>query len=220
MSDKPECWLSYNNREEVLQLPIVPYFTLSTSQNNHTVSVNAVGDVNLPGMPGLATMTLESFFPHVGHNYAFCAYSPTPDPWECVKLIEKWRQSRRPIRVIFTGTNVNMAMLIERFDYGLNDHTTDVDWKLELKEYRFPSQPVPAAAYPVTTQTAVSMSHMGVTEWRITKGDTLTGIALAVFGDSTKWRDIYDYNRAIITDPNSLKNLAGKTIPMPKINVG
>lgn len=213
---KHEVWLSFNNREETLWLPVSPFFTLETSQGSEEVTLQKLGTISLPGLKDLDGMTLESFFPHVGANYSGLQYKDLPDPWECVALIKKWKESRRPIRVIITNTSINVAMLITSFDYGVVDGTSDVHYTLKLKEYVFLDLPKSATAYATTSESAEAGSHSGATEWRVRYGDTLTGIAKAVYGDTSMWKDIYEANKDIITDPNKLSSIEGEILTLPQ----
>ena len=55
-----------------------------------------------------------------------------------------------------------------------------------------------------------------MTEHRIKAGDTLTGIAIAYYGDANKWSLIYDANKSVILNKDSLKSLAGEVITIPR----
>lgn len=209
-----ECWLSFNNRSEILQLPVTPLFNVSTGQNNQTVNLYNKGEINLPGQRGLNTLTLNSFFPHPENNYYFQLYSNPMMPYKACELIEKWERSRRPIRVIFTETNINMAMLIENFDYGQKDGTKDVYFSISLKEYVFLNAKKLSTSGATTTKTALAGSKSTLKKWKINYGDTLTGIALAKFGDSSRYKEILKLNKNLIKNPNSLKDLAGQVIKL------
>ncbi len=39
----------------------------------------------------------------------------------------------------------------------------------------------------------------------VAKGDTLFRLARVYYSDASKWRDIYDANRAVLSDPNKLR---------------
>ncbi|MDO4922752.1 MAG: LysM peptidoglycan-binding domain-containing protein [Peptococcaceae bacterium] len=210
-----ETWLSFNNRAEVLQLPVTPFITVKTGQSVETVVLQKMGAVSIPGLRNADSINVESFFPAVGTNYNFLKCTP-PDPWEAVKMIKRWKESRRPIRYIVTDTDINLALLIKGFDYGLEDKTKDVRFSLELVEYVFLDSPVAATAQGVTSENAVSGSQKGATTWRVRYGDTLTGIAKSVYGDTSRWKEIYEANKSLITDPNSLKSIEGKTLTIPQ----
>lgn len=55
-----------------------------------------------------------------------------------------------------------------------------------------------------------------LTYHRIKAGDTLTGIAIAYYNDANKWSLIYEANKDIIVNKDSLKALAGETIKIPR----
>ena len=110
-------YLSYNNKEDELRLPVTPSsFELSISTDNTTVNIQNIGEVNLIGKVGLANISIEGFFPN--SEYSFCTYTGFPLPMECVALIKKWQTSGRPIRLIITDTDINYAMAINTFSYG------------------------------------------------------------------------------------------------------
>ena len=59
-------YLSFNNNEERLRLPVIPSsFEISIPHQNTTVNITNLGEINLIGKTGLATMTIESFFPKI-----------------------------------------------------------------------------------------------------------------------------------------------------------
>lgn len=205
-----ECWLSWQNRTDELRLPITPFFDLSKPKNNQTLNLYEFGDVNIPGNLGLKSFDIESFFPHRGHNYSFCPRD-TDDPYSYCRLIDKWFSDVYPIRVIFTNTTINIPMLIESFNYGETDRTRDVYFKLSLREYRFIDEPSAASSGGTTFENAVANSHDSE-QWTVSYGDTLTGISISRYGDETHVDKIIELNKSLITNPDSLKNIAGQVL--------
>lgn len=130
-----DIFISINNREQVIQLPIVPTeFKIPSPMNNETFTTINQGDIKIIGQRGLKAITLDSFFPK--NHYSFSrdrAYSG----WEYVEIIESWIDRRVPIRLIVTDTPVNMAMTIENFEYGVQDGTGDIYYSLSLEEFKF-----------------------------------------------------------------------------------
>lgn len=99
-----DIYLSFNNNEDVLRLPILPpSFEVQGANNNNVVNINSIGDINMIGKMGLSMIRLESFFP--AQEYPFAQYTNPPTPSECLKLIDKWRKSGKPIRLIITNTH-------------------------------------------------------------------------------------------------------------------
>ncbi|MBO7747349.1 hypothetical protein I8J29_24495 [Paenibacillus sp. MWE-103] len=135
--------LSMNNMAEVLTLPMPPSeFSLPIPGGNEEFDViggaSGVGKLNLPGLRGLKAVSLASIFPV--RKYSFVSASIIG--WRCVNIINRWKSSRQPIRIIVTtkeGLEVlNMACLIENFTYGV-DRAGDIPYTLELKEFVIPS---------------------------------------------------------------------------------
>jgi len=128
-----EVWFSQNNKW--LRLPVPPSsYSLKTDNNNISVVVESVGELNILGESKLSDITLASFFP--SQNYTFCTYSNFPKPNECVTQIETWRTSKKPIRLVLTGTKVNDLFSIESFEYGQKDGTKDIYFTIALKQYK------------------------------------------------------------------------------------
>lgn len=131
-----EIWLSWQNKAERLRLPVLPpSFEVVVGNMNTRVNINEIGNINLIGKSGLRELTLESFFP--AQDYYFVEYHDFPTPYECVEMIEGWRKSGKPIRLIITDTPINIPMGIEEFIHGERDGSGDVYYTLELAEYVF-----------------------------------------------------------------------------------
>lgn len=139
-------YLSYNNNEEQLRLPVAPSsFEVSQNHNNTVVNITNLGELNLIGKTGLSSITLTSFFP--AHEYYFCKYQGFLKPYECVALLQKWKATNRPIRLIITDTPVNLAVSIESLRFSEKDGTGDVYFTLELKEYVFIKKEKPTIVF-------------------------------------------------------------------------
>lgn len=118
-----------------LQFPVAPAaFEVSVKQNNSTININNIGELNMVGKTGLATMSLSSFFP--AQQYTFCSCT-ADDPYSYINKIDAWRTSGKPCRFIISGTPVNYAVTIDSFKWGERDGSSDVYFSLDFKEYRF-----------------------------------------------------------------------------------
>lgn len=130
-----DIFLSINNREQVIQLPIVPSeFKIPSPVNHETYTTINQGDIRLIGERGLKSITIESFFP--SKDYSF-ARSRDYMGWEYVEIIESWIDRRVPIRLIITNTPINMAVSIDDFEKGPQDGSGDVYYSLSLTEFKF-----------------------------------------------------------------------------------
>jgi nucleoid-associated protein YgaU len=198
-------WLSYDNFKESLQLPVNPSsFALARGMSNTVITLAELGELNQIGELRLATTKIQSFFPQ---NYGpYCEYADIPVPEEAVEMIERWEASKKPIRLIVTGTNVNLSVSIENFDWSYQAKTMDIDFNLDLKEYRF----VTVKAIN-DSSSARSSDRATPKTYTVKEGDTLWMIAKQTTGDGENWKTIYSANQTMIgVDPNSI--LAGQEL--------
>ena len=117
---------------EKIQFPVPPgEFRAKVQQNNQTVNISNIGDINMIGNDGLKEVSFSSFFP--AQEYSFCVCTPE-SPYSYVQTIDKWRKGRLPCRITIADTEVNLPVTIESFEYGEEDGTGDVVFSLDLKE--------------------------------------------------------------------------------------
>lgn len=196
-----EFWLKENDKNS-FRLPITPSeYTMSSGNTVSTINANEVGEIALYSGDKLYSITLSSFFPRQAYN--FCEYRNIISPEASVEKIEKWRKSGTVIRLIITGTKVNIPVLIEHFRYGERDGTRDIYYEIILREYRYlkttvsseilsikkPTRPTPQPQATQRTHTVVS-------------GDTLWDIAVKYYGSGAKYSTIADANKDKIKNPN------------------
>ena len=199
-------YLSFNNNEERIRLPVIPSsFEVNIPHQNTTVNINEIGEINLIGKTGLMNMTIESFFPN--QKYNFCLYKDFNKPYEYIKQLLKWKDSGKPIRVIVTGTPINYAMAIESIVYSEIDATGDVYFTLELKEYKFISTStvkttITKNGTTLTTPTTTREVKSPPTSYVVKQGDTLWLIAKKMTGEGSNYKTIAQKNN--ITNPDKL----------------
>lgn len=129
-----DIFLSVNNREQVIQLPIVPIeFKIASPVNNETFTTINQGDIKLFGERGLKDLVISEFFP--AKEYPF-SRSNVYMGWEYVDIIESWRERKLRVRMVITETPINIVMAIDNFEYGPKDGTGDVYYSLSLSEFK------------------------------------------------------------------------------------
>lgn len=129
-----DIFLSVNNREEIIQLPIVPSeFRINSPVNNETFTTINQGDIKLFGESGLKDLTIDSFFPN--RAYAF-SRSNAYERWEYVEMIESWKERKLRVRLLVTGSPINILMAIDNFVYGVQDGSGDIYYTLSLSEFK------------------------------------------------------------------------------------
>lgn len=130
-----DIFLSINNREKVIQLPVLPeeFNIKSPSQNESYQTINAK-EITLIQDVGLKTISFSSVFPAKKLTYS---KNSSMFGWDFIKEIETLRDRKLPFRLILTETAINMPVTIESFEYGLKAGTKDINYSIEFKEFRF-----------------------------------------------------------------------------------
>lgn len=212
-----EFWLSYNNGAEKLRLPVnPPSLSVKSPFTNTDIDVVNLGQFTVIGDRGLKDFSFSSFFPR-DYNPTYCEYVDFPTPQECVDTLEKWRDTRRPIRFIVTGTSINYAVTIRDFQYDIERAGSigDIYYSLELKEFKFlhlkqeidVKKPNPAKNNrpPVVNK---GQPEKKISSYTVKAGESLSKIAAKkeVYGDMNQWRKLYNANKkAIGANPNIIK---------------
>lgn len=221
-------------KEKLVQLPVNPEdVTITGGANNSTSDTVGQGEINDLGFPTLKELTISSFFPK---SYNGELYINTGgdfrDPDYYIKFFEDIKKAREPFRVIITDINVNMLVSIENFEYTYQYGTDDVDYSLELKEYKEHNIRVlkPSGSGYVASDSVQQVASASVTNtnsnrsiersipktYTVVQGDNLWKIAQKYLGDGSRWQEIYTYNnnKSIIGgNPNLI--LPGMELSIP-----
>lgn len=202
-----EFWLQKEDDTKI-RLPVKPsQYRVNVAQRNTVVNVTQKGDINLIGNTGLRDISLSSFFP--AKDYNFSNNSDRKEPLTYVEIIEGWRKSGEPIRVIITGT-LNMECTIESFNYGEQDATGDIYYTLNLKEYkRIKAKKATKSVSAVNTSSREVKSSKANSDstYKVKSGDCLSTIAKKVYGSGSKanYMKIFDANTDKLSDPNKIQ---------------
>lgn len=222
----------YNDR--LIQLPVNPEdITINGSSNNDTTDTVGQGEISNIGFPGLKELTISSFFPK---RYNGELYINTGGQFEgpefYIKFFEDIKKDRKPFRLIITDLNINMLVSIESFSNTYQYGTDDVDYELELKEYKehnirilkatstgfvnVDSVQKVSSVTPTNTNSNRSVEKSTPKTYTVVSGDNLWTIAQRLLGDGSRWNEIYSYNnnRSIIGgNPNLIR--PGQVLSIP-----
>lgn len=214
-----EFWLSYNSGAEAMRLPVNPTtLNVNTPFGNTDIELAHFGEYTVIGERGAAELSFESFFP-LQYNASYCEYSVFSLPSTFVNTIERWRDNRKPLRFIVTGTRINYAVTIRDFSYEIEraGNPGDIYYTLSLKEYRFLDTSATPKAVTTTPKPADKQRPPVVNKettkpaqtYTVKSGDSLS----KVFG--ANWRKVYEANRKVIgNNPNVIK--IGQKLVIPK----
>lgn len=217
----------YNER--IVQLPVNPEdLTITGSANNKTTNIVNLGQINDIGFPDLEELSISSFFPfreasYVNTNGSF----EKPDFY--IKFFNDIKKDRKPFRLIITEININMLVSIESFEHTYQYGTDDVDFTLELKEYKTHNIRIlrpdgstsdgtqqSAQAAPTTTNSNRPVEKQIPRTYTVVSGDNLWTIAQRLLGSGDRWVELYTYNnnRSIIGgNPSLIK--PGQVLSIP-----
>ncbi|CAI3371989.1 hypothetical protein [Enterococcus cecorum] len=117
-------------------LPVNPEsIKMDIPSNNQSNEVVKLGEITQLAVNGLKSLSFDSFFPSQQGSY-INEDGDTTAPQEMVDKIEKAMNDKKPVRIIVTGTSINMLASIDQFEWEIKDATNDYYYSITLKEYR------------------------------------------------------------------------------------
>ena len=201
-------YLSFNNNEELIELPVLPKkIEISGSGNNKSTEILNLGEVTQLKLPKLFSLQIDTEFPAEWYPACNVSESKLLSPFKYVEMIEKWRRTLKPIRIVFIGStiDINAAVSIESFTPA--EEGGDVGtwkYKLKLKEYRFFGAEKINLDSNVIQKSRISTRKINQL-YVVKEGDTLTSISIKNFGNESAYWDIKRLNG--LTDEDLLNGL-------------
>ena len=178
----------------VITLPVTPEsYSVSTSQNNQTVNIVSLGDLNLMGNKGLRELSFSSFFPASKLHGGYQTQAAFKEPFRLCNWFISWKNNKKVVRVIIEGTNINTEYLINEFSYEQKDGSGDVYYSISLSEYVRPKVTLKVGNV-VTLANNRGKKSNEQQFYVVKRGDTLKTIAKAKLGSSRKFTKIAQLN--------------------------
>ena len=113
-------------------LPVPPpSYSVKVANNNSIVNIQSLGDINMIGKTGLQKISFSTFLPGIDNTL----YKAV-DTAEYIKKINSLRTSDTYCHVTIVGTNVDLDVTIDSFDYEDASPVGDIDISLSLTEYK------------------------------------------------------------------------------------
>lgn len=190
-----------------LQLPVNPLEEVSFSYgaNNQRFEIVAIGDVTRIGSRGLIKVEIKSLF--TDGDYPFVLKSGMSAE-RYVSRMKSMFNAESPVRFIITGdgVNINLRCSLENFKYTKPfGEVEDYYYTLSLMEYRpysakrivvkpnaNPKQPAPSRP----EDNKAPGSHT------VVAGDCLWALAQKYYGDGSRYKEIWEANKSICSNPN------------------
>ena len=196
-----DIYLNWDNEKKSILLPINPEsFEISGSQNNQSLYIHNLGEINLKGKRGLYTISIESIFPAQRYNFQHGEFH---DPYDYYcKKIKSLYEKNTTVHLIITGTDINIFCTIETFTHGENDGSRDIKYTLALKEYR-----------EVVAAKRVSTKKKGATHtWK--KGDTWQKVVKKYLGSSKTWKTVRKNNITVVNKAKRKNSKKKETVAL------
>lgn len=115
-----------------ITLPVPPpSYSVKVANNNSIVNIQSLGDINMIGKTGLQKISFSTFLPGIDNSL----YKAV-DTAEYIKKINTLRTSDTYCHVTIVGTNVDLDVTIDSFDYEDASPVGDIDISLSLTEYK------------------------------------------------------------------------------------
>ncbi len=192
-----------------LTMPVTPReWEVEIGREVEQLDMAQTGQVNLPGLESLFNERKEFMLPAEERNYTRPGYAG--DPFAIVDALVGWSREGTALRLIASGTPLNVPVLLGPVRYGQRDGTGDVYATLTLRQNReLAAETVGdaqngARAAPEDTAPAQE-------SYTVVKGDTLWGICKRYYGDGRlAWK---------LAEFNAIKNanliFPGQTVNLP-----
>ena len=159
------------------KLPINPEsYSIDGKQQNTSVNIHNLGEINLKGKRSLLTVSWSSFFPNKKYDFAKDTYR-NPITYYVRKILSVIDKNTTVHLII--GTRVNLYGTIESFTWGENEQNGDVVYDISIKEQR------------LTGKNRISINNVtgGYTRiytWK--KKDTWAKVCKKILGTSKNWK--------------------------------
>jgi len=118
-------------------LPVNPgAISVEVPSRNESNEVVKLGEITQFATKGLRAVSFNCFFPVNRDSQFILNGSSFLPPEDYVTLLEKAMDDQKAIRLIITGTKINMLVSIESFKWDIVDSTGDVEYSITLKEFQ------------------------------------------------------------------------------------
>lgn len=215
-----EFWLKNETRGRNMLLPVTPDgYENSLWKEIETVRATNIGDVHVLGKKKPQNPSISGFFPDNDYSFSRSSGVGANTAMDYIDTLESWMDAGDIIRVVVAddrGSKINEQFYINGVDYSSKQEDNgDIPFTIHFKQY------TPLKAATVSKSSAVNTPRADTatkkpkaTTYTVKKGDCLSAIARAVYGDASKWKKIYEANKSVIgNNPNLIFPGQKYTIP-------
>lgn len=213
--------MAYEVHIDGLILPIPPAKIETTIKGgNKTINLINEGDFNLLKLPGLTEFSFDATLPNV--KYPFALNDTKPQVF--LDKFESLMVNKKPFQfIIIRTTPKNDILFSTNIKVSLEEYKIKEDAKegldlivsLDFKQYKdYGTNTVKISGNQATKETVRSAESAPVVKThKVVKGDCLWNIAKKYLGDGSRYNEIYQLNKDIISNPNRI--YPGQTLKLP-----
>lgn len=175
---------------------------------NKVIELINEGDVNVVKGAGLTSFSFTLLLPN--QRYPFASYKSGYQPAKYyVDLLANYKMNKQPFQFILSrqkpdGTVMgitNMRVTLEDYsvDEDASQHGMDLSVKVNLKqyvEYGTKVASISVATKTVTPKKEEKSEEPRSKSYTVQNGDTLSAIAKKLYGDASKWKQIFSANQS------------------------
>ena len=173
-------------RDQVsLVMPVTPgRYQWTVGKRMETININQLGDVYRPG--GLTRFSGNFDFLLPAQEYPWMEAGSRADPQYYLDYLNAWASDEKTVRMVVTGTEINVLVYIEDVTQGETDGTGDRYITVAVREYCDLEAVEVAAATGTQNGGRAADASSGKTQaYTIASGDTLSVICRRYYGKST-----------------------------------
>lgn len=173
-------------RDQVsLVMPVTPgRYQWTVGKRMETININELGDVYRPG--GLTRFSGNFDFLLPAQDYPWMEAGSRADPQYYLDYLNAWARDDKTVRMVITGTEINVLVYIEDVAQGETDGTGDRYVTVAVREYcDLEAVEVAAAGGTQNNGRATDASSGKTQSYTIVSGDTLSVICRRYYGKSS-----------------------------------
>lgn len=172
-----------------LVMPVTPgEYQWSDGKRIETINISQLGDVYRPGGRTRFSGSFDFLLP--AQEYPWMEPGSRADPQYYLDYLSAWACDEKTVRLVITGTEINVLVYIEEVTQGEQDGTGDRYVNVTVREYvdleaaevANPNAGTQNGSRPTSTDSGSSGAMQSYT---IKKGDTLSIICRRYYGKST-----------------------------------